>query len=70
MQVESTCAMCGEAEKTEKQVFFECKFSHVLWYYCSLQIDAKAIAGVDFRESWQTLSTRFRDEDRQVELLQ
>lgn len=69
MQVESACAMCGEAEETEKHVFFECKFSRVLWYWCSLQIDVKAITGVDFHESWQTLSTRFRDEDRQVELL-
>ncbi|KAM1724347.1 hypothetical protein ACFX11_022799 [Malus domestica] len=62
--------MCGAAEETEQHLFFECEFSHVFWYYYSLQLDMKSIMGQDFCESWQGLCARLRDEDRQEKLSQ
>ncbi|CAN6716714.1 unnamed protein product [Malus baccata var. baccata] len=31
--------MCGAVDETEQHLFFECEFSRVLWYCCSLQLD-------------------------------
>lgn len=36
MRVESMCVLCGLAEETEHHLFFECEFSRVMWYSCSL----------------------------------
>lgn len=64
------CVMCGVADETEHHMFFECEFSRVMWYYCSLQLDIVNLEGRDFREYWKRLCARFLDNDRQVKLLQ
>ncbi|XP_068328078.1 uncharacterized protein [Pyrus communis] len=40
-----------------------------MWYGCSLQLDIVALKGRDFREYWGRLCDRFRDNERQDELL-
>ncbi|KAM1263188.1 hypothetical protein ACFX2G_028829 [Malus domestica] len=70
MQVDSMCVMCGEVEETEHHLFFECAFSRVLWYCCSLQLDMGFFGGRDFRDYWRGLCMRFQENNRCEKVLQ
>ena len=46
------CVMCGVADEMEHHLFFECEFSRVMWYCCSLQLDIVTLKGRDFHKYW------------------
>lgn len=68
--MDSSCVMCGCAEETKEHLFFGCEFSRVIWYCCSLQLDATTFVGIDFHACWSTIGMRCKDEQQREEIMQ
>ncbi|CAB4310240.1 unnamed protein product [Prunus armeniaca] len=59
IDVETTCALCGQEGESQVHVFFKCEFARLLWFASPIQLDPCHILGKDFIVCWENLLKKY-----------
>ncbi|KAL6289403.1 hypothetical protein ACE6H2_006913 [Prunus campanulata] len=70
LDVDTTCALCGQETETQVHLFFKCEFARVLWFASPLQLDPCQILGEDFSGCWEHLLKKYEQEEHCRDILQ